>query len=107
VRIFWEAYGSGDQTILLLPTWEIVHSRIWKGQIPYLARRFRVLTFDPRGNGRSDRPPQVSAYNRREFVEDAIAVLDAQGVDQAVVVSCCAGVGVLLAAEHPGDAVTR
>ena len=57
VRVFWEAYGTGDQTILLLPTWEIVHSRIWKGQIPYLARRFRVVTFDPRGNGRSDRPP--------------------------------------------------
>ena len=61
VRIFWEAYGSGDQTVLLLPDWEIVHSRIWKGQIPYLARRFRVVTFDPRGNGRSDRPPQACA----------------------------------------------
>ncbi len=101
VRVFWESYGSGDQTILLLPTWEIVHSRIWKGQIPYLARRFRVVTFDPRGNGRSDRPPQVSAYDRQEFMADAIAVLDAQEAGQAVVVSWCAGIGILLAAEHP------
>ena len=83
VRIFWEAYGTGDQTIMLLPTWEIVHSRIWKGQIPYLARRFRVVTFDPRGNGRSDRPPEPGAYDRREFVADAIAILDTLGVDRA------------------------
>jgi pimeloyl-ACP methyl ester carboxylesterase len=101
VRVFWEAYGTGDQTILLLPTWEIVHSRIWKGQIPYLARRFRVVTFDPRGNGRSDHPPEPGAYDRREFVADAIAILDTLGVDRAVVVSWCAGVGILLAAEHP------
>jgi hypothetical protein len=83
VRVFWEAYGSGDQTILLLPTWEIVHSRFWKGQIPYLARRFRVVTFDPRGNGRSDRPLEPGAYDRREFVADAIAILDTLGVDRA------------------------
>ena len=52
VRVFWELYGEGDQTILLLPTWSIVHSRFWKMQIPYLARHCRVLTFDPRGNAR-------------------------------------------------------
>jgi predicted glycosyltransferase/pimeloyl-ACP methyl ester carboxylesterase len=56
VRVFWERCGEGEPTILLPPTWEIVHSRFWKGQIPYLARHTRVVTFDPRGNGRSDRP---------------------------------------------------
>ena len=40
VNVFWESYGAGDQTILFLPTWEIVHSRLWKCQIPYLARHF-------------------------------------------------------------------
>ena len=43
--------------MLLLPTWSIIHSRHWKMQIPYLARHCRVVTFDGRGNGRSDRPP--------------------------------------------------
>jgi pimeloyl-ACP methyl ester carboxylesterase/predicted glycosyltransferase len=101
VRVFWESYGAGDRTILFLPTWEIVHSRVWKCQIPYLSRRFRVLTFDPRGNGRSDRPTDPDAYDRREIAEDAIAILDTLEVEQAVVVSWCGGVGVLLAAEHP------
>ena len=56
MRIFYEVYGEGEPTILLLPTWMLIHSRCWKAQIPYLARHCRVLTFDPRGNGRSDLP---------------------------------------------------
>ena len=47
---------------LLMPTWSIVHSRFWKLQIPYLARHFRVVTFDGRGCGRSDRPVGAEAY---------------------------------------------
>src|SRR5215216_6797318 len=66
-RMFWERHGEGQPTVLLPPTWEIVHSRFWKAQIPYLARHTRVVTFDPRGNGRSDRPDGFDAYRRREF----------------------------------------
>lgn len=61
VRVLWERYGEGEPTVLLPPTWEIVHSRSWKCQIPYLARHSRVVTFDPRGNGRSDRPDTYDA----------------------------------------------
>ena len=78
-RLFWERYGGGEPSVLLPPTWEIVHSRFWKAQIPYLARHARVVTFDPRGNGRSDRPRGFEAYRRREFAADALAVLDAAG----------------------------
>ena len=62
VRVFYEVYGKGERTVLLLPTWSIVHSRFWKAQIPYLARHLRVVTFDGRGNGRSDRPAGAHAY---------------------------------------------
>ena len=55
-RIFYEVYGEGDRTVVFVPPWAIVHSRLWKAQIPYFARRTRVIVFDPRGNGRSDRP---------------------------------------------------
>ena len=58
VSVFWERYGDGEPTVLFLPTWSIIHSRCWKAQIPYFARHFRALTFDGRGNGRSDRPPR-------------------------------------------------
>jgi pimeloyl-ACP methyl ester carboxylesterase/predicted glycosyltransferase len=103
VRVFWELYGEGDQTILLLPTWSIVHSRFWKMQIPYLARHCRVLTFDPRGNGRSDRPRDGAAYSEWEFAADALAVLDAAQTARAVLVSLSLGAhrALILAAEHP------
>jgi pimeloyl-ACP methyl ester carboxylesterase len=102
VRVYYEAYGDGEPAILFLPAWEIVHSRAWKCQIPYFARHGRVVTFDRRGNGRSDRPPDVGAYSRRATVGDTLAVLDKAGVERAVVVSWCgAGDDLALAAEHP------
>src|SRR4051794_9316635 len=103
VRVFWERYGHGSPTLLLMPTWSLFHSRHRKLQIPYLARLFRVLTFDGRGNGRSDRPEQSDAYADTEYVADALAVLDATSTDRAVVVGLSMGAGytLRLAAEHP------
>jgi pimeloyl-ACP methyl ester carboxylesterase/predicted glycosyltransferase len=103
VKIFWEVYGEGDKTILFMPTWSIIHSRTWKMQIPYFARHFRVLTFDGRGNGRSDRPAGAAAYAESEYVADAIAVMDATATEQAMLVGLSMGAqrALLLAANHP------
>jgi pimeloyl-ACP methyl ester carboxylesterase len=103
VRVHYEVYGTGEPTLLLLPTWSIIHSRQWKAQIPYLSRHYRVVVFDGRGNGRSDRPAEPSAYNEQEFALDALAVLDATATERAVVVGYSLGTprGLILAAEHP------
>ena len=103
VRVFWEAYGEGEETLLLLPTWSLVHSRQWKAQIPYLSRHFRVVTFDGRGNGRSDRPPDRDGYAEREFAADALEVMEATGTERAVIAGNSRGAqrGMLLCAEHP------
>jgi pimeloyl-ACP methyl ester carboxylesterase/predicted glycosyltransferase len=102
VRLYYEVYGSGEQTVFLLPTWSIIHSRHWKMQIPYLARHCRVVTFDGRGNGRSDRP--AAGYEESEFAADALAVMDATGTARATLVSLSIGAqrALILAAEHPG-----
>ena len=101
VRLYYEVYGSGDHTVFLLPTWSIVHSRHWKMQIPYLARHWRVITFDGRGNGRSDRPS--AGYDESEFAADALAVMDATGTENATIVSLSVGAqrALILAADHP------
>ena len=102
VRVWYEAYGTGEPTVLLYPTWEIAHSRAWKGQIPYLARHCRVVTFDRRGNGRSDRPEDPAACHPENAPGDALAVLDEIAAEQAVLVVWCGdGDDVMLAAEHP------
>lgn len=103
VRVFYEVYGEGEQTVVLLPTWSIVHSRSWKAQIPYLARHARVVTFDGRGNGRSDRPEGVAPYLEDEFARDTLAVMDATGVEHATLVGCSCGAlwGTIVAADHP------
>ena len=103
IKIFYEVYGDGGPTILLLPTWSIIPSRHWKAQIPFLARHHRVVTFDPRGNGRSDRPKDPLAYDESEFAADAIAVMDETGTEKAMLVSLSKGAlrALVLAAEHP------
>jgi pimeloyl-ACP methyl ester carboxylesterase/predicted glycosyltransferase len=103
VRVHWEVYGHGGTAVLLMPTWSIIHSRHWKAQIPYLARHFRVVAYDGRGNGLSDRPLELSAYAAREYVADGVAVLDAAGVKSACVVGLSLGGlrALLLAAGHP------
>ena len=103
VRVFYEVYGQGEPTVFLLPTWSIIHSRHWKMQIPYLARHFRVLTFDGRGNGRSDRPEGVAAYAEQQHAADALAVMDETDTQQAVLVSLSLGAqrALILAACRP------
>ncbi len=103
VRIFYERYGDGDETVLLLPPWSVVHSRMWKLQIPYFARHFRVLTFDGRGNGGSDRPQGAQAYSIDQYAQDALAVMEATATNRATVIGYSRGGprAMTLAAEHP------
>jgi pimeloyl-ACP methyl ester carboxylesterase len=65
--------------------------RQWKLQVPALARRFRVITVEGRGNGAADRPRTAAAYADPELVADAVAVMDAAGVDRAVVIGLSMG----------------
>ncbi|MET0974781.1 MAG: alpha/beta fold hydrolase [Leifsonia sp.] len=102
VRIHYDVYGDGGPTILLMPTWTIIHSRFWKLQVPHLARHFRVITYDGPGNGLSDRPLSPMDYGQQAQVAYAIAVLDATGTDSAVLValSKAAAWALDLAANH-------
>lgn len=103
VRIGYEVFGDGDPTILLMPSWTIFHSRFWKAQVPYLARHYRVITFDGPGNGLSDSTTDPAHYSILFYVASAMAVLDECGIDRAVVVGLSQGAEytVAFAGEHP------
>jgi pimeloyl-ACP methyl ester carboxylesterase/UDP:flavonoid glycosyltransferase YjiC (YdhE family) len=103
IRIHYEVFGSGATTVLFMGTFPVVDGRQWKAQVPYLARHFRVVTVDARGNGRSDRPTDPGAYADEVCARDAAAVLDATGTRAAFLVALCSGIkwSLLLAAAQP------
>jgi pimeloyl-ACP methyl ester carboxylesterase len=103
VKLHYEIYGEGEQTILFIPAWAIVHSRMYKAQIPYFSDRYRVICYDPRGNGKSDRPGENTAYSLDELTDDVIAVLDAAGVGRATLYGLSMGglIACMTAANFP------
>jgi len=103
VKVHYEVYGDGPETMVFLPPWSIVHSRVYKAQLPYFSERFRCVAFDGRGNGKSDRPADVAAYSLDNYVADALAVMDAAQAGKAILVGLSLG-GLhasVLAAYHP------
>ncbi|WP_108516806.1 alpha/beta fold hydrolase [Bradyrhizobium algeriense] len=103
VNLAYEIYGDAPETMLFIPAWSIVHSRIYKAQLPYFSERFRCITYDGRGNGKSDRPKDVTAYTLDNYLADALAVMDALDVGQSILVGLSFGglLASILAAYHP------
>ena len=102
VKIHYEVYGHGPETMVFLPPWSIVHSRVYKAQLPYFSERFRCIAYDGRGNGKSDRPADAAAYSLDNYVADALAVMEAAGAGQAILVGLSFGglLASILAAHH-------
>lgn len=79
VRIAWERRGDGPALLLIhglgYARWG------WGPLADTLAERFQVLLLDNRGIGESDVPE--GPYSARAMAEDAVAVLDAAGVERA------------------------
>jgi pimeloyl-ACP methyl ester carboxylesterase len=67
----------------------------------------RVISWNHRGTGGSDRPADPERVGVDEFVEDAVAVMDAAGVDACALMGWSIGVNTMfeLAVTHP-DRVT-
>ncbi|MGN6792964.1 MAG: alpha/beta fold hydrolase, partial [Streptosporangiaceae bacterium] len=102
-RVAFEIFGDGEPALLLVPASPITHARSWKGLVPALGRWFTVITTDGLGNGRSDRPGRPERHAPAEVTADLLAVLDAAGVSQAVLVAHCHATpwALRLAADHP------
>jgi class 3 adenylate cyclase len=109
VHIAYQTVGTGSPDLLLVDTWLHHAEAVW--DFPDLARFLRRLSafgrlihFDRRGTGLSDPVPLDRLPDLETQVEDAVAVLDAAGCDDAVILGVNDGViiAILLAAAHPG-----
>jgi pimeloyl-ACP methyl ester carboxylesterase len=108
-RIYYEVFGDPRApAVMLLPTWQIAPSLHWKLQVPYLARSFRVITFDPPGIGGAQRTEDPAAFELDRVVDYGIGLLDHLEVRQADVVGLSMGgaYGLWLAGRYP-ERVTR
>src|ERR1700721_4016825 len=79
VKIYWEEEGKGAPVLLIMGLgWPCY---MWYRTKPLLTGKYRTITFDNRGAGRSDVP--AGPYPIATMASDAAAVLDAAGVEGA------------------------
>lgn len=72
-------YDSGDPeatTIVAVHGYPDNH-HVWDGVVAVLSERYRLVTYDVRGTGNSDKPEARGAYRIACLVEDLSTVLDA------------------------------
>ena len=82
-RVHYESYGSGREAIVLIHGWTC-DLGFWRGQIPDLSKRARVIAIDLPGHGQSDKPD--IAYTMDLFARAVDAVMVDAGVERAVLV---------------------
>jgi esterase len=84
VRLHHEERGSGAPILCIHGTSGTASA--WVGAVEQLARLGRVITYDRRGCGRSERPDPYERTSVAEHADDAAALLDALGAVPAVVI---------------------
>jgi 3-oxoadipate enol-lactonase len=86
-RLFWKEHGAGEPLLLIMG---LGATHVWWHRLtPILSAHFRTILFDNRGVGLSDLPP--APYDIPGMADDAVAVLDAAGVDAAHVFGASMG----------------
>jgi 3-oxoadipate enol-lactonase len=99
IYLYYEDHGTGPP-LLLIPGLG-ADTRLFGGIIGPLASTFQVIVFDPRGGGRSDKPP--GPYTVEQMANDAEGLLDVLGIGRAAVVGYSMGgrIALNLALDHP------
>ena len=100
-RIHYEVTGKPGATPVLMIQGLGASKNAWNLQRIAMATRFRIISFDNRGAGRSDKP--TVPFTLEQMAEDAIAVLDAAGIETAHVVGASMGgvISQIVAVKHP------
>ena len=83
VNLYYEVEGSGPA--VLLTHGFAASSQMWQGQIEAFRDRYRVIAWDMRGHGQTDSPEDPADYSEPATIADITAILDACGVERAVI----------------------
>ena len=83
VKIVYSVYGKGEPTLVFVHGWSGDRS-VWQKQVPYFAKKYRVLVLDLAGHGASGRQRQV--YTQEAFGEDVAAVVNVEKADKVILI---------------------
>jgi 3-oxoadipate enol-lactonase len=101
VEVAFTETGPADAPVVVLSNSLGATRGMWDPQVPALAERFRVVTYDTRGHGES--PAPAGPYTLDDLTDDLVALLDEVGAQRAHVVGLSLGgmTGMRLAARNP------
>ncbi len=81
IELYYETHGEGQPLVLIsgigYSLWQ------WHRMIPFLEKHFRVIAFDNRGAGQSDKP--AGPYSAQMLAADTAGLLDALGIEKAII----------------------
>lgn len=99
ISLYYEVAGQGDPIVFIHGLGS--SARDWEYQVPFFAPRYRVVVFDVRGHGRSDKPP--GPYSVPLFAQDTAALIRALEVAPAHIVGISMGgmIALQLAVDEP------
>lgn len=90
VKIHYIDRGQGEPIVLLHGGTSNLESWVTAGVVADLQKNFRVIAFDARGSGKSDKPRDPKAYGRQQAL-DVPRLLDALKLDRAHIVGFSLG----------------
>lgn len=102
LSLYFRSYGAGDDVVLCLPGLTR-NCKDFEDLATHLSGRWRVLTPDLRGRGRSDHDPKPSNYNAATYAADTWRLLDELGVRRVALVGTSLGglVSMIMAGQQP------
>jgi len=102
VEVPYSEHGPADAPVVVLSNSLGATRGMWDPQVPALAERYRVVTYDTRGHG--DSPAPRGPYTLDDLVDDLVALLDTVGAERAHVAGLSLGgmTAMRLAVREPG-----
>ncbi|MBN2351477.1 MAG: alpha/beta hydrolase [Spirochaetales bacterium] len=101
IKINYSVSGKG-KPIVFIPGLGLC-GKLWQPQVEFFSRRYQVVTFDPRGHGRSE--PGREDYTMSLFAEDLKGLVDALKLERVIL--CGLSLGSLVAQQfcmdYPGS----
>jgi 3-oxoadipate enol-lactonase len=99
IRTYYEINGSGDPLLLIHGLGS--STRDWEFNQPALSKKYRIITYDVRGHGQSDKPP--GPYSIADFAADAAGLLETLETGSVHVAGVSMGgmIGLQLALDSP------